>query len=357
MHLHQQRIIYCVGLSILAILFIIGLNHALWPLVIAAVLAYLCVPLVDGCERIGIHRVVATLGCLLVLVIGFVVFIGFLVPLVVFELQEFMIVLPNQFDRFIQAMQVLLDDLGWTIPLNDLTGTVELHRLLPNLSSQVFHPLQVLITTLYSNLVATMIRLIGWVLMPVFFFFVLSHYRALVRGFYRIFPQEWHSELQSFVRQINAILGGYLRGQGSVAVILALIYGVGLWWVGLPFGGVIGMSAGLLSFIPYVGVGTGIVLSLIMLVTHFSGWVLVIQVALVFLVGQGLESWFLTPKLVGKRVGLSPLAVLLAIIVMGNWFGLIGMMVAIPVTAILKIMWLSGYQRGYCPPRSMDTCD
>ena len=142
--------------------------------------------------------------------------------------------------------------------------------------------------------------------------------------------------MSDYVRMIDGVLGGFIRGQIVVALALAVLYSTGLLITGLRFGVIIGVAAGILSVIPYVGFFVGILVSSVIVLVDFSGWGMVIGVAATFGVSQVIEGYILTPKLVGNKVGLNPLETLIAVLVGGEVGGIVGLLIAIPTGGIAK---------------------
>src|SRR5690606_29236576 len=179
--------------------------------------------------------------------------------------------------------------------------------------------------------------LLAWlaniVLLPVLTFFFLRDWDLLVARVASLVPRDHLPTFTRLAKESDAVLGGFLRGQLLVMAILGVFYGVGLWMVGLDLGLLIGIVAGLFTFVPYLGPTTGIVLGVIAALVQFGDWKHVVGVLAVFGVGQVVETYLLTPKLVGDRIGLHPMAVIFAVMAGGVLFGFLGMLLALPVAA------------------------
>ena len=141
------------------------------------------------------------------------------------------------------------------------------------------------------------------------------------------------------------MLGAFLRGQFLVMLILGVMYGIGLWAVGLDLGLLIGIIAGLLTFVPYLGPTSGVVLGVIAALVQYGDWKHVLGVLAVFGIGQVIESYLLTPKLVGDRIGLHPVAVIFAVLAGGQLFGFLGMLLALPVAAVANVLLRYAHER------------
>lgn len=172
---------------------------------------------------------------------------------------------------------------------------------------------------------------------PVVLFYILKDWNIVSKNMKDLVPSKYKSDMTSIWREINVTLAGFIRGQVSVCLSLAVFYGIGLSVIGLDLGVLIGILSGVLSFIPYFGFLTGVILSVLIALAQGAGWGLWIGLAIVFIVGQILESYVLTPKLVGENVGLHPVWVIFALLAGGVLFGFVGVLVAVPVAAVIGV--------------------
>jgi predicted PurR-regulated permease PerM len=175
------------------------------------------------------------------------------------------------------------------------------------------------------------------VLIPVVLFYLLADWQRLVRHVEALVPMPARSTYDSFVNECDEVLGQYLRGQLSVMALLAVYYSVALWAFGLELAFPIGVFTGLAVFIPYVGYGVGLALALLAGVLQFAPSEALLMVAVVYGLGQLIESFLLTPRLVGERIGLHPLHVIFALMAFGQLFGFVGVLVALPASAVLLV--------------------
>jgi predicted PurR-regulated permease PerM len=183
----------------------------------------------------------------------------------------------------------------------------------------------------FFNFVALM------VITPVVAFYLLRDWDRMVAKADDWLPRRHQETIRRLAREVDETLAGFLRGQGMVCLSLATFYAIGLTLAGLDFGLVVGLIAGFLSFIPYVGSLVGLVLSVGLALAQFDSWISVGVVAVVFFVGQALEGNVLTPKLVGEKVGLHPVWVMFALLAGGALFGFVGVLLAVPVAAIVGV--------------------
>jgi predicted PurR-regulated permease PerM len=185
------------------------------------------------------------------------------------------------------------------------------------------------------------IAVLGWlatlVLIPVVLFYLLLDWHPMLRRIASAVPRRWLDKTMSMSREVDTLLAQYLRGQLLVMLVLAVYYSLGLMIAGFDVALPVGIITGLLVFIPYVGFGLGLALALIAAVLQFADWSGIIAIAIIYGIGQVVESFVLTPRLVGERIGLNPLAVIFALLAFGQLFGFVGVLLALPASAILMV--------------------
>lgn len=311
------------------------------PFAISAALAYLGDPLVDRLEKVSIGK--WHINRTLAVSIVFVVMMGgmFLLFLIVFPL------LQKQVAYLVQSVPGALEwfagtvlpwfqvKLGLTsLSLDTETITHALKAYWKELSSAT---LSVLGTVSRSGQ-----AVLGWlmnlVLIPVVTFYLLRDWDLLVDGIRKLLPRRSESIVIRLSSEINEVLAAFVRGQLMVMFALGVIYTAGLWLLGLDLAFIIGMGAGLLTIVPYLGTILGLVAAILAAAFQFQDLFHTVLVLLVFAVGQTLEGMVLTPKLVGDRIGLHPVAVIFAILAGGQLFGFLGILLALPVTAALNVL-------------------
>ncbi|HUY04624.1 MAG TPA: AI-2E family transporter [Rhodocyclaceae bacterium] len=328
-----QTLIWSVlGLAILWLLFLLG--PILSPFLLAGILAYICAPLVERLDKLGLPRLAGVIAVMLLLTAILALLLLILLPLVNQEAQQLLARLPDGI-RLLneQLMPWLKERFGIQLKLDPTT--------LPRLIADNRDSSQLIAQKLLASLKIGGIALFGIVanllLAPVVMFYLLRDWHELLSRLAAAIPRPWHAKTLAMAHEINAVLAEFLRGQLSVMLALALYYSVGLWAVGIGFALPVGMLTGLLVFIPYLGFATGFILALAVAALQFSGMAPIVGVLAVYGVGQGLESFILTPWLVGKRIGLHPLAVIFALLAFGQLFGFFGVLLALPVSAALLV--------------------
>lgn len=311
------------------------LSPILTPFLVAAILAYICDPLVDWLERRGVSRTLGTLLVMTGLAALFSVLIVILIPLFVEQAQGLTQRLPSYLEAVRSKLVPWLESMGISVP----TTSAEIQQTVTeNLPAP-----QDIMSTLLTRLRTGGVALIGFVtnliLVPVVLFYVLRDWDEVVAGIDKLVPRRWHTEVTRLGVEMDSMLGQFLRGQLSVMLILAVFYSVGLWLVGLNFALSIGIISGMLTFIPYVGAIIGFVLATLAGLVEFQSVTALLPVWGVFFAGQMLEGFVITPWLVGDRLGLHPVLVIFALLAFGQLFGFFGMLLALPASAILVVLF------------------
>ncbi|HLW92807.1 MAG TPA: AI-2E family transporter [Roseiarcus sp.] len=333
---------------------LVGLGVALYvlgstvtPFALGIALGYLLDPVVQKLERLGLNRLGASLlilGAFIIVVAAALILVA---PILGHQLISFIHSLPSYISRLQQLAvdqgNVLLDKYGgsWRAkfglsqPLsteqieNSLTDFVaERARWLLSASESLLYGGKALLS-FFSILVIT----------PVVAFYILVDWDKMVRALDIGLPRDHHDALRQMAHEINLALAGFLRGQSLVGLFLGIWYAAGLTLIGLDFGFLIGVGGGLLSFIPYVGSLTVLVISLgVAIVQGWPNWSLFLSTLGIVLVGQFLEGNVLSPKLVGDSVGLHPVWVMFALVAFGELFGLTGLLIAVPTAAAIGVL-------------------
>ena len=333
-----QRVLLAWSLiGLLCVLALWLLGPVLMPFVVAGVLAYMLNPLVRGLERLGgghVPRALAVLVVEVLFVLVLVALVMLLVPVITTEWPRMRAQLPQVLDRLQSLLGPWLQAWGVPVP-QDVSALKELAMQTLNVSFEDGFR-QALASLRIGGSVA--LAVIGnLVLIPVVLFFLLLDWRRVVRHVESLVPLPMRSAYDGFVLEADEVLGQYLRGQLSVMGVLALYYSLALWWCGLELAWPIGVFTGLAIFVPYVGFGIGLLLAALAALLQFSPGEGLLMVAAVYGVGQLVESFVLTPRLVGERIGLHPLHVIFALLAFGQLFGFVGVLAALPMSALLLV--------------------
>jgi len=309
------------------------LSPILSPFLAAAILAYISNPLVDRLERWKLGRTLATLLVMLLLAGAFLLVLLIVLPL----LQKELLLVAQRLPAYIEALRsriepLLLQHFGIQLDFN----AARLQQALTEhwqTAGDVAGMLLQVVTTRGMALVGWLVSLL---LVPVVMFYLLRDWHGLVERVAELVPRRWHGKVIAIATEIDNVLAEFLRGQLSVMLLMALFYSTGLWLTGLELDLPIGVLAGLLGFVPYLGISTGLLLATLAALLQFPTLGGLLPVLLVFGLGQALEG-ILTPTLVGERIGLHPVAVIFALLAGGQLFGFTGILLAIPVGASVAV--------------------
>ncbi len=322
------------AVAMLALLWLLG--GALAPYITAAVLAYLLAPLADWMERAGIGRTLASL-----LIVGFAVvvllgMIGAAIPLAIRQAEEFAADLPDYIDRVVAWLEMQAPNLGGNLIGESLAaGEAALRE----------HGVEVA-----GGLLARTARIVDFfifiVILPIVTFFLILSWHDMVRAIDELLPRRQAPTIRRILRDMDEVLGGFVRGQFIVALVMAVYYGVALTTVGLSYSIAVGAVAGIGTLIPIIGATVGAVLAIGIALFQFWGeWGQIALVAVVYFGGQLVEGNVITPRLVGPHVKLHPVWLLLALSVFAALFGFIGVLVAVPVAALIGVLVRFGVEQ------------
>ncbi|AXK71403.1 AI-2E family transporter [Lysobacter sp. TY2-98] len=323
---------------VVAALWLLGmLAPVLTPFVIAALLGWLGDPVVDRLEARGLSRGAAVGIVFSVMTLIFVLVLLLALPIV-----------QRQVLTLVDSLPTYSAWIGSTlVPWVEAHTRIDVDRYLDvgyltNLVREHWQSASGIAATVLGYVTRSGSMLIGIlvnaVLVPVLAFFFLRDWDALVARIASLIPPRHLPVVTRLAKESDAVLGGFLRGQFMVMLILGVMYAVGLEIVGLDLGILIGMVAGMLTFVPYVGPASLLTFGGIAALVQFGDWQHFGGVLIVFVVGQLLESYWLTPKFVGNRIGLHPMAVIFAVLAGGQLFGFLGMLLALPLAAVVNVL-------------------
>lgn len=277
-----------------------------------------------------------------ILFLGILTSLLLLVPQIIYDIREFLESFPEIFLRVSEKFNEYFNTFGIQIPVdfNELSVWMK-EEFLEVFSGQssILAQVSKFSKNAIFNFVELLLVIFYFFLGPIFFIYIIMGYEQILQNLYFYIPKKFQGLCVKYSLSMDNILSGYIRGQLLVSLILAVSYGGGLFFIGLPFGFIVGLLTGFFSIIPYVGSFLGLTLSILIALTYADIWSL-LAVFLLFGVIQFFESFFITPRLVGNKVGLSSLMTILSLIVWGNFFGFFGMLIAIPITAFLQVIFL-----------------
>ncbi len=307
------------------------LGDVLLPFIVGGAIAYMMDPIADRLERMGLSRVLATTTISLIALLIFVLMAVLIIPMVV----EQTIALFKFAPDLIQRLQAFLAERFPSIADEGST----LRQSLASIGATIQSRGAELVQSVFSSALGVVNAVVFIVVVPVVAFYLLLDWDHMVARIDALLPRDHAPQIRAIASEIDQTLASFVRGQLTVCAILGTFYAVGLAIVGLQFGLVVGVIAGLISFIPYVGALVGGALAIgLALFQFWSDPIWIAAVAAIFAAGQFLEGNILTPKLVGESVGLHPVWLLLALSAFGTLFGFVGMLVAVPVAAALGVI-------------------
>ena len=311
----------------------------LTPFMAAALLAYLGDPIADRLETHFPQKYSRSIAVAIVFTVLFslLTIMAFLiVPLLGQQVTYLLANMPAYLDHIQQnVMPTIAEYLGMDTSVFDF-------ELLKKLFSAHYAQAGGLITQLVSSIASSGLMLVAWaanmVLIPVVTFYLLRDWDRLIMHIDDLLPRKLQPVIRKLANESDEVLSAFLRGQFIVMIALGTVYSTGLWFIDLKLALLIGMLAGLVSFVPYLGFIVGIVVASIAVLLQTHDVMQLIPVAIVFAIGQMLEGMLLTPVLVGDKIGLHPVAVIFAVLAGGQLFGFVGILLALPIAAVLAVM-------------------
>jgi len=332
----ERQVLFWLSALILLILAALVLRSVLLPFVAGMVIAYALNPVADRFVALGLPRIWASAFVVALLIMALIAAVIFLAPIVANQVKEFVEVLPNELDR--------------------LRGVVEASAR-ERLGSR-FADFQVWLDSAAAELSRNWASVVGFVaqsvwsqgralvsfaslllITPVVVFYLLVDWHPMLNKIDSWLPRDHAPTIRRLAFEINLAVSAFIRGQGLVCFILGTLYALGLTWADIPYGLVIGLGAGLLSFVPFVGFALGLVTaSTVALIEYWPQTLPLLKVFVVFAVGQALDSSLLSPRIVGPKVGLHPVWLIFSLFVFAYLFGFVGVLVAVPMAAAIAVL-------------------
>jgi len=332
----RRQAVFWTCTVIVFILFLVVFSPVLLPFVAGMALAYFLDPVADRMEKLGLSRLAATILILLIFLMILVVGLMIIIPILATQLVDFISKLPD----YISQLQALManENSQWLKRYIGIDSSV----IQENLSALLQQGAGFLSTLLQSlwNSGKSLIDIAGlFIVTPVVAFYMLLDWDRMVSRIDSWVPRRQLYTVRGIARDMDKAVAGFVRGQGTLCLILGTYYAIGLTLTGLNFGLLIGFFAGVISFIPYIGSFVGLALAIgVALVQFWPDWIMIVAVAGVFFLGQFVEGNILQPKLVGSSVGLHPVWLMFALFAFGSLFGFTGMLVAVPAAAAVGVL-------------------
>jgi predicted PurR-regulated permease PerM len=332
----ERQVLFWLAAFILLVLVIGLLQDILLPFVIGIAVAYFLSPIVDRLTELRINR---TLASALIVVAGgalAVALLILLVPLVITQAQQFAVTLPDQLERWKVIVEAWArDELGPRFPGSEAALMRATDALANNWASLAGWAA----TSLWDRSLAIFNFLSLMLVTPLVVFYLLVDWHPMLAKIDTWLPRDHAQVIRDLATEMNDAISAFVRGQGTVCLILGAFYALALNATGLKYGVLVGLATGMLAFIPFIGWALGLITATVLAVAQF--WPDVFQILLVvavFLVGTGLDAGFLSPKIVGSKIGLHPVWLIFALFVFGYLFGIVGLLVAVPLAAAIAVL-------------------
>ncbi len=331
----RKRIYFWTGGLILFVTLVHVLSSMLLPFVAGMLIAYFLDPIVDRLEGVGILRGIASA---VILITFFALAVGLLMlmfPVLQSQVLELAIFLPGMIESIRQHIEPVFREFIAGLPSDALS---ELRTTAGSFATKAAKLLTQFLSGIWSGGIALFNIISLFLITPLVAFYLLRDWDLITSKIDSWLPRDVYTTVRKNFLDIDMTLAAFLRGQASVCMVLALIYAIGLTAVGLKSGLLVGLGAGFISFIPYLGAAIGLIVALSIALFQFSEWLPICIVGTIFFMGQNLESYFLTPRLVGDRVGLHPVWIIFSLMAGGTMFGFTGVLLAVPVAAVIGVL-------------------
>ena len=338
----EWQVVFWLAALAIFVLLLWLLSEILLPFLAGLAIAYLLTPVTDRIERIGVNRLAAALSIITLVVMAIVVLILLVAPVLAGQLSSFIDNIPG----YVAKLQSLLSDPSrpWIQKL--LGASFNADKSIGDLVTQGVGWLTTFLKSLWSGGRALVSLFSLVVVTPVVAFYLIYDWHRMIRTADSWIPLHQRETVRQLARKIDVAISGFVRGQTAVCLILGSFYAVALTLTGLNFGLLIGLLSGVITFIPYVGSMTGLILALGVAVAQFwPAYSSILMVLGIFLVGQFFEGNLLAPKLVGASVGLHPVWLIFALLAFGYLFGFVGLLVAVPLAATIGVLVRFALQR------------
>ncbi|WP_332065518.1 AI-2E family transporter [Bartonella sp. CB189] len=334
----KKQIFFWLGTLSFFVFFMFIFGSILLPFVAGIVLAYFLNPIVQLLEKIGISRVFGTVLITLFIIVIFVAALIILIPIISWQIQQFV---HDGLPIYINRIQTFFSeyDFDW-VQRYFGSDPSELQTNITGILGQSSD----FITSLFNSLLQSGKSIVSivsvFVVAPVVAFYMLLDWPRMVAAVDSWIPRDHLETVRSIFSEMDRAIAGFVRGQGTVCLILGGYYAIGLTSAGLNFGLLIGMFIGLISFIPYIGTMSGFILSVGVAWVQFypDNWAWIVVIIVIFVIGQFIEGYILQPKLVGSSVGLHPVWLMFALFAFSSLFGFTGMLVAVPAAAAVGVL-------------------
>ncbi len=333
----ERQVLFWLAAALLLVVAVLLLKDVLLPFLIGIVVAYALNPAADRLASWGISRTLASAIIVAALLIAIALLLVFLVPLLVNQIQQMSLSLPAEFERLRSVVDNRARELlGSRFP--DFQATLD--RAVTEMSSNWSSVAGVVAKSVWAHGLALVNFLSLLLITPLVVFYLLVDWHPMLDKISTWLPRDHKATITRLAVEINDAISAFIRGQGLVCLVLGCLYAAGLTWAGLRYGLIIGLATGLLSFVPFVGWALGLITaSTLAMLQFWPDTVPLLKVLAVFAAGQTIDAAFLSPKIVGSKIGLHPVWLIAALFIFSYLFGFAGVLVAVPVAAAIAVLF------------------
>ncbi len=343
-----RPIVFWIAMLAAVIAVVVLLREVLLPFVAGIVLAYLLDPVAARLERLGMNRLIATLFIMGLFVVGVVLVVVLTTPIIISEL-SFLI---DKVPHYVRQLQLLAADPGrpWLSKIIG-EGLGDAERSVGELTGLVTGWFGTFLRSAWSGGQELISVFSLAVVTPIVACYLIYDWNKMIAVVDNWVPPAGREEVRALAREIDDTIGGFVRGQSALCLLLGVFYAAALSLIGLNHGVLIGVAAGLISFVPYLGSLTGLVVATCVAIAQFwPNWTITLLVPATFFVGQSLADYVLSPYLVGRRVHLNPVWLMFALFAFGYLFGFVGLLIAVPLAAAIRVLLRFALLHYYASP-------
>jgi predicted PurR-regulated permease PerM len=328
--------LFWLAIAVIAIVMLVLLREILMPFVLGMLGAYLLEPVIDRLERAGINRSFAAIAIVLMLVLAFAAVIVISLPILLGELRFLIAAFPG----YVARIQALVTEANTPWLKSIIGDDLRIEQSALNfVTARSSAWLDDVLSSLWSGGQALLSILSLLVVAPIVTIYVLIDWKRMIATLELWFPQLRRDDARKLASDIHDTVAGFMRGQLIICLILAVFYAAALRAVGLNHAVLIGIAAGLLSFIPFFGAASGMLISLAVAISQFwPSWTPIVVVAVIFLLGETISDYVLSPRIIGERVRLNPVWLMFALFAFGWLFGFVGLLIAVPLGASIGVV-------------------
>ncbi|HFB2047692.1 MAG: AI-2E family transporter [Hyphomicrobiaceae bacterium] len=338
----QRQILFWAAATTLTALAALALQEILFPFVIGSVLAYALNPIVDRLERIGLRRAMASAIIVVLLVFAFAVIVIILIPLLIQQAQQVMASLPSDIENIKPVLQ------SWVkqkLGSHFETVRISIEHVIQETQKHWASLARGIVQSIWNGGWAILDLLAVTLITPVVIFYLLVDWPVMLKQIRDYLPRDHEVTIHKLFRDIDTVLAAFIRGQGLVCLVLGLFHTTCLIIIGLRYGLLIGIATGALNFIPIVGSTIGFfAASLLAIIQGWPDLTLLFFVFAIFATGQTLDAFLLTPRIIGRTIGLHPVTLILSLLVFSYLFGFVGTIVAVPLAAAIGVLLRFGLE-------------